>query len=274
MRDFADVQQFARQHTTCGGLTPKATSSSEGGGYQLTITCACGAIHDRWVTPDEASRPLPRPSPLPVPPPAPRPFRSWPARPTPAPQPVAVAVGSARPSHGRVVWVVLILLLGTAAAVYGIDRFASRRATLPPAAMSSASPGDVVRALRELQTTVKPTATLNDYASRVAAARAKIERLVAAGSPLVRTQAHDVLEIHRLAVTAWRARMVNDGEEWARIGRDPAVELCPSVKRAVDAAGPVSRAVSRGAAVATALPQLWECAAAKIAALDRRSPGG
>lgn len=67
---------------------------------------------------------------------------------------------------------------------------------------------------------------------------------------------------------------MNDREEWARLSQDPAVELCPSVKRAVDAVAPAPRAVSRGAVVATALPRLWDCAAEKIAALDRRSPGG
>ena len=65
MSDFADVQQFARQHATCGGLTPNAqTRPGTAGGYRLTITCACGAIHDRWVTAEEASQPLPQPAPV------------------------------------------------------------------------------------------------------------------------------------------------------------------------------------------------------------------
>jgi hypothetical protein len=167
------------------------------------------------------------------------------------------------------------------------DATASREPVTPPSGPAPIAPapaapvptpgpsaGDVVRVLRQLQSAAKPTATLNAYAGRVASTRVEIERLVASGSPLLRTQALDVLEIHRLAASAWRARTVNEREEWARVGRDPAVELCPSVKRAVDDAGPVSRAVPRGAAVATALPQLWECAAEKIAALGRGSPGG
>jgi hypothetical protein len=327
MSDFADVEQFAREHATCGGLTPKATSSSGGGGYQLTITCACGATHNRWVNLDEASRPVPRRPRSPLPAPTPSPFRSSPVRPLPLPQPVEVAVAPARPSSGRVVWVVLIvlLLLGTGAGVYLTDSgpltalnrpgaaappkrvatptpvseapartlpaltdaTASREPVTPPSgpapiASAPAAPvptpgqsaGDVVRVLRQLQSAAKPTATLDAYAGRVASTRVEIERLVASGSPLLRTQALDVLEIHRLAASAWRARTVNEREEWARVGRDPAVELCPSVKRAVDDAGPASRAVPRGAAVATALPQLWECAAEKIAALGRGSPGG
>jgi hypothetical protein len=311
MSDFADVERFARQHATCGGLTPKATSNADGG-YQLTIRCACGATHDRWVTPDEASRPLPGAPRSPLPTPTPSRFRSRPVRPA-SPPPVDVAV-AARPSYGRVVWVVLILilLLGTGAAVYLTDSVSltgtppeqvgprtsalgapastspssrpavSGQPVMPPSGPASivpappapvpvpgASLADVVGALRALQS----GATLNDYANRVASTRIEIDRLLATAAQPLRTQARDVLEIYRLAASAWRARAMDDREEWARVGRDPAVELCPAVKRAVDAAGPASRAVARGAAVATVLPQLWECAAEKIAALER-PPGG
>lgn len=59
MTDFEDVAAFARQHSACGGITPNATTQ-RGGGYLLTVRCACGATLDRWVTAEEALRPLPR----------------------------------------------------------------------------------------------------------------------------------------------------------------------------------------------------------------------
>jgi hypothetical protein len=290
MSDFADVEQFAREHAGCGGLTPNATSRPGRDGYQLTITCACGAIHDRWVTADEASRPLPRPSAAP-----PR-VATFPVRPTPPRPPrieVAVQPGR-RVSHGRAVWLVLLVLIavGAAAVVYvsnpdALTGFGSPPAhvatpSAPPSPATPAAPpgaplAEIVRALRELQAAVTPSMPLNDYAGRVAATRAEVERLLTSAPEPARAPVHDVLEVHRLAAAAWRARTVDEREEWARVGRDPAVDLCPSVKRAADAAGApttAARAPARGAAVAASLQPLWECAAEKVASLERRPAGG
>ena len=91
-----------------------------------------------------------------------------------------------------------------------------------------------------------------------------------------RTQVREVLDVHRLAVGAWQARTVNDKDEWERVGQDPDIDLCAPVKRAADAASgarSASRAQARGAAVAASLPQLWACAAEKVAALDRMPAG-
>jgi hypothetical protein len=291
MSDFADVEQFAREHTACGGLVPSASSPAAGGGYHLTITCACGAIHDRWVTAEEASHPLPRPSAGPAPVPA---ARSWPARPpAPLPQRIEVVQPARHTSRGRAVWLVLVLLLvlGAAAAVYvtGADQLAGltdlgRRAPTPsapppppavtvPIPVARPTRAEVVTALRDLQDGVTPSVSLNDYASRVASTRVTVERLQSGLAEPVRDQARDILEIHRLAAAAWRARTVDDRDEWTRLASDPAVELCPPVKHAVDAA-PVSRAPARGAAVAASLLQLWQCAAEKLALLDRPAAGG
>src|SRR5215470_1725576 len=59
MTDFADVEQFARQHAGCGGLTPSAIPQADGG-FTLTLTCTCGAGFDRRVTAEEAKQPLPQ----------------------------------------------------------------------------------------------------------------------------------------------------------------------------------------------------------------------
>jgi hypothetical protein len=292
MSDFADVEQFAREHTACGGLVPQASSPASGGGYHLSITCACGATHDRWVTAEEASHPLPRPS-AGAPPVAPP--RSWPARPpTPPPPPrIEVVQPAHRTSRGRAVWLVLVLLLvvGGAATVYvtGADQLTSltdlgRRAPpprvppLPPAAtvpipVPRPTRAEVVTALRDLQDGITPSVSLNEYASRVAFTRVTVEGLESGLAEPVRDQARDILEIHRLAAAAWRARTVDDRDEWTRLASDPAVELCPPVRRAVDAA-PASRAPARGAAVAASLLQLWQCAAEKLASLDQAAGGG
>ncbi len=335
MTDFADVEQFAREHAACGGLTPNAQSRpGAGGGYLLTITCACGAMHDRWVTAEEASQPLPPPSrepaPASTPAPAPTPVAAWPARP-PAPHPPRVEVPlqpARRASRGRAAWLILALLvaLGGGAAVYltgvpvelngglgeltgrlgeltgGLGQLTGRLGELtnvlgqrpvessapttpPPAAPPVPSPearrraalDEIVKLLRQLEVDTTPSMSLNDYASHVATTRVTVERLVTEAPEPAREPARDVLEVYRLAGVAWRARTLDDRQEWERVGRDPAIDLCPAVKRAADAvaaAANASRARARGVAVGAALRPLWECAAEKTAALDRTPLGG
>jgi hypothetical protein len=310
MSAFVDVQQFARQHTACGGLTPTAQSRpGAGGGYLLTITCACGAVHDRWVTADEASQPLPPPSTPPAPPRTvpivPGSVRAWPV-PTapPAPRRIEVALPPARrTSRGRAVWVFLALLVGlgggSVAYLTGpslelpgmIAGLLPERGEPPAAARAAASPGpptlsrearrraaldDIVTSLRQLQAEAAPTISLNDYASRVASARVAVERAAGEVPEPAQGLAREILDVHRLAGTAWRARTLNDRDEWEFVGGDPAIGLCPEVRRAVDAAASsakVLHARARGEAVGAALQPLWECAAEKTAVLARSHLG-
>jgi hypothetical protein len=104
--------------------------------------------------------------------------------------------------------------------------------------------------------------------------KSELDRFMAAtaAGPL-QNDVRDVFDIHQLAADAWKARTLGHKELWEAVGNDPTIELCPSVKRVVDfPAQPsnVSRAEARGAAVASVIPVLWECAADKIAALERR----
>jgi hypothetical protein len=221
---------------------------------------------------------------------------AWPARPaSPRSQRIEVILQSAgRASRGRAVWLVLLLLgaVGGAAVAYltglpdqltglpdQLTALAGQRAAalpLPPAVTAPPALETIVRSLRELQSSITPSVSLSDYASGVASTRVDVERLVTSAPEPARAQVREVLDVHRLAVGAWRARTVNDKDEWERIGQDPDIDLCASVKRAADAASGsrgVSRARARGAAVAASLPQLWACAAEKVAALDRPPAG-
>jgi hypothetical protein len=382
MNNFADVEEFAREHARCGGLTPKASSWPGREGYHLEITCACGATHNRWITAEEARQPLggpasaPSTSPsgpapavrapaarvttAPAPPvpasvapaarlsttaPAPPPTApvaqaaaaampvplspehlitalpgasapsasvpaikrsvSWPARP-PAPVTARTEVAVAPTpsgSRGRVVWLVLLLLVigaaGVGTYVFGVpditdmpdvERLLGQRAKAaspPQNPPPKASPAPVVaaplpaidsiaQALRELQGSITPSVALNDYASRVATTRQDVERQLAAAPEPARTHAYEALEIHRLAVSAWRGRTLDERDEWERIGRDATIDLCPAVKRAVEAAAPsrgASRGQARGVAVAALLQRLWECAAEKAALVSSRPAG-
>ena len=78
MVPFSDVIQFAQAHRPCGGIVPGVRPESDGG-YLLTLTCACGIVVHRHVTPEEAAH-------VPVASAAPAPPRRA-ARPQPAPSP-------------------------------------------------------------------------------------------------------------------------------------------------------------------------------------------
>jgi hypothetical protein len=91
MTDFADVEQFVRQHAGCGGLSPSAVPRPAGG-FLLTLTCTCGETFDRWVTAEEAKQPLPQ---IPI---ASRAAPAAPAPPATSPGPAAPSIPSAPPT--------------------------------------------------------------------------------------------------------------------------------------------------------------------------------
>jgi len=50
---LTDLQEFVRVHRPHGGMTGDATEPAWNG-YLLTVTCPCGVVFERWVTPEEA----------------------------------------------------------------------------------------------------------------------------------------------------------------------------------------------------------------------------
>src|SRR5262249_22851546 len=79
MVPFSDVMEFAQPHHPCGGIVPAVRPESDGG-YLLTLTCACGTVVHRHVTPDEALH-VPVATATPA-----RPRRVARPRPTPSPE--------------------------------------------------------------------------------------------------------------------------------------------------------------------------------------------
>lgn len=376
MTEFADIAAFARQHASCGGITPNATTPV-GGGYLLTLACACGATLDRWITAEEASRPLPiapvaAPSPdvqaardealaaeaaaakpEPVAPSRLTPSPELeavlrealaaeavaPAAPVPAAQPPTVEPGvdleaalraalaaesaaapspiaAARPRPGvqktdigatvrdalaaqralqlplppragvRGFWIVVgglsTLALGLALWI-GLGGLeipapgapplpAAPAAAPPPAAGGRTATAEVLQGLRQLQAASAANTGYNVYSSRVLFAKADLERLLKSeASAEAKSQARDIVDLHVLAAAAWRARDLDRKETWETIGQDPAIDLCPTVKRVVDFAesrGEQSRAHARGLALSGAIPLLWECTGARLAKLE------
>jgi len=52
----ADLEEFVRPH---GRVTGDATEPTANG-YRLTVSCACGAVFERWVAPQDADADLVR----------------------------------------------------------------------------------------------------------------------------------------------------------------------------------------------------------------------
>jgi hypothetical protein len=50
---LADLEQFVSDHRPHGGMTGDATTPAWNG-YLLTVTCPCGVVFERWVTPEDA----------------------------------------------------------------------------------------------------------------------------------------------------------------------------------------------------------------------------
>ena len=57
MSCFSEIEEFVQAHRPCGELSWWASLLTPQG-YQVGIACPCGAVFDRWVTPQEADRDL------------------------------------------------------------------------------------------------------------------------------------------------------------------------------------------------------------------------
>jgi hypothetical protein len=57
MNLLVDLEDFVRDHPPHGPLTADATLPAWNG-YLLTVTCPCGVVFERWVTPEIADRDL------------------------------------------------------------------------------------------------------------------------------------------------------------------------------------------------------------------------
>lgn len=50
---LTDLEDFVHDHRPHGPLTAHATEPAWNG-YLLTVACPCGAVFERWVTPEDA----------------------------------------------------------------------------------------------------------------------------------------------------------------------------------------------------------------------------
>ena len=69
-----------------------------------------------------------------------------------------------------------------------------------------------------------------------------------------------------------RARSLDRKDVWETLARDPTLSLCPDVKAVLERAsqtGSVSPDEAKAAAVSAAVPKMWECARARLGALER-----
>jgi hypothetical protein len=140
-----------------------------------------------------------------------------------------------------------------------------------PAPSEAPRYGNAVIALRRLQAASIPTISLPTYETRLSAAQAVLGRyLEGEAPPDAKRSLGAILDLHLLAVTAWRLRAVDSPQAWESVSRSPALELCESARNAAYIAERPGQntAQARGRAVAASIPLLWECAASRLAKLD------
>ena len=146
---------------------------------------------------------------------------------------------------------------------------AASGAPAPPSAVGTF--GNAVGALRRVQAVSGRTSTLPAYEAQVGAAQAIVGRYLDGDAPAdVKRNVRAILDLHLLAVAAWRVRAVDTPQAWESVSRSLALDLCAPVRNVAyiaERAGQ-NNAQARGRAIAGAIPLLWECTSARLAQLD------
>jgi len=132
---------------------------------------------------------------------------------------------------------------------------------------------EVVKSLRQVQSSTPPDSTFPVYSSRVLVGKTDVEKFAQSSAPQAsRTSAREFMELHLLATSTLRARSLDRKDVWETLSRDPTLSLCPDVKTVLERAsqtGSVSPDEAKAAAVSAALPKMWECARARLGGLER-----
>ena len=193
-------------------------------------------------------------------------------------------VDTARPKS-RKMWLglaVLVVLAGAAAGLYVANTPEAER-DLAATPGTSAVPGaaapqnvagtfvNAVHALRQVQATSGPMTSLPPYEAQVGLAQAIVGRYLDGDAPPdAKRNVRAILDLHLLAVAAWRVRALDTPLAWDPVSGNPALDLCAPVKNAAYIAERPGQngAQARGRAIARAIPLLWECASTRLAQLD------
>jgi hypothetical protein len=192
-----------------------------------------------------------------------------------------------RPTNATA-WIV-IALLSLAAGAGGVWYIAMQPENEPEIAMPAGTPipgggpaapsrpagslQDAVEALRSLQNVSGPSISLPTYQAKLVNTQATVGTYLDSDAPTdMKRNVREILDLHLLAGAAWQARALDTAESWNSISRSPSLRLCTAVQQAADAAerSGQNNAQARGRAVAAAIPELWQCAATRLAQL----PGG
>ena len=220
-------------------------------------------------------------APAPKRPPRPRPARPVPQALKSAPGAVDVTPARSRLSLARALLIAGLLII--VAGGWSLARsnrkpegpFVTARAVALPilGAAERASVSQTLGALHDLQSVSRIDVPHRVYATRIAFAKTDLDRhLGGVNDPDLLSALRGTFALHRLAARAWEAKTFNAREQWEAVGDDPAVELCPAVKRLLaiaDEPAGMSRSAWRGITIAAAIPLLWDCAADRFAGLDR-----
>jgi hypothetical protein len=154
-----------------------------------------------------------------------------------------------------------------------------KQAAPPPAAapkhqVSSEEREAATVAIGSLKTLLDATAAgvkYEQYEAFALDAKRQVEPylLIQTSDAEIRRNVQEALDLFLLALSTWT--LVRQ-KEWKALIADPRIELCGPVRAAregIFTSGDVSREQVQALAVARAIPQLWECAAGRIATAEQ-----
>jgi hypothetical protein len=148
----------------------------------------------------------------------------------------------------------------------------------PPAAPAGPPPvsaGEVVKALKDLQTTATKPISQKEYGAQVALSRELVDKYLKAADASNRPMsdaASDAVALYEFAASVWASRITNSAPASAAIGRSTVIERCPALQKIVAAYPPVTdqeTAWRRGVAVEFEVSTILTCASEKVAEAER-----
>ncbi len=138
---------------------------------------------------------------------------------------------------------------------------------------------EALQALKALQSVTTTGVAYPDYARRVVDAKIQVDEYLQGegADSAVKSRVREAMALYVLSSSAWNAKLTEGYygfEVFERVGRDPALELCPEVKPLLAASPPLgvrrtpeakmTPAANTGINAANNFRALWSCASNKI----------
>jgi len=150
-------------------------------------------------------------------------------------------------------------------------RSMSGTAPIGPAAVPG---GDVLKALKDLQTAAASPISQQEYKVRVDQSREVVAKFLQEGSSarILADPVRDAFALYEFAAAAWESRLTNSASASAAVGRSAVIDRCPALQKIVAAYPPATDQETswrRGVAIEFEIPTIMRCASDKVTEAER-----